>query len=107
MHRRPDMHACIWYISLPSISLTGWTSTLMEDPVRSIVLSKFHIQNEVLMIQYSININFDMTWKAYVFGHTIEMPAFLNMVYLNKVTDIHTLVRKLQSMSRKSRCKVQ
>ena len=96
------MHtACQWYISLPSIyiSLKGWTSTLLEDPVKSIILSKLRIQNEKLMVQYSININYDMTWKVYVFGFAAEIPALSEMVYLNKVTDIHILIRKLQSMS--------
>jgi len=71
----------------------------MEDPLRSIILSQFRIQNKVLMIQYSVNINFDMIWKVYVFGHAIEMPAFLDLAYLNKVTNVHTLIRKSQSMN--------
>ena len=81
------------------ISLKGWTSTLLEDPIRSIIISKLCIQNEKLMVQYSININNDMTWKVYVFGHATEMPAFLEMVYLNKVTDTQILIRKSQSIN--------
>ena len=34
---------------------------------------------------------------VYVFGHAIEMLAFLKIAYLNKVIDIHTLITKYEA----------
>ena len=70
----------------------------MEGSERNIILSKFHIRNEVPVVQYNINIHYDMTWKVFIYGHEIEIPGCLEITHLNNVNDIHDLIRKLESM---------
>ena len=72
----------------------GWISVLSENPEKNLLLCKLYICNEVPIVQYSIIIGNDMTWKLFVYG--VECNVELEIIHLKKVSDIHNLITKLE-----------